>query len=91
MQLQIDPAVDAHGHYLLDITGPRAEGQTVECLYGAFLFVGFRAASFLCLSSWRAVAGPIATLIDSRPKRDLQAARNACGRQIRDKATAFSL
>ena len=38
MKLLIDPAVDAHGRNLLDITGARAEGETVECLYGAFLF-----------------------------------------------------
>ena len=39
MQLQIDPAVDAHRHDLLHVAGPRTEGEAIERVHGALLFV----------------------------------------------------
>ena len=39
MQLQIDPAVDAHRHNLLNIAGPWTEGKAIERVHRAPLFV----------------------------------------------------
>ena len=39
MQLQIDPAIDAHGHHLLHIAGTWTKRQTVERMYRALLIV----------------------------------------------------
>ena len=42
MQLQIDPALDAHGHDLLHIARPRAKSQPIERLHCPLLLVGSR-------------------------------------------------
>ena len=39
MQLQIDPAVDAHRHDLLNVARPRAEGEAIESMHRSLLFV----------------------------------------------------
>jgi hypothetical protein len=42
MQLQINPLLDAHRHYLLHIPGARTEGQTIESVQSPLLIVGSR-------------------------------------------------
>jgi hypothetical protein len=39
MQLEVDPAIDAHGHYQPHVTGTRAEGEAIQGVYRALLFV----------------------------------------------------
>ncbi len=39
MQLQIDPVVDARGHHLLHIAGTGPEGEAIQGVHRALLFV----------------------------------------------------
>ena len=39
MKLEVDPAVDAHGHDLLHVARTRAEGEAIQGVHRALLFV----------------------------------------------------
>jgi hypothetical protein len=42
MKLQVDPAVNAHGHDLLHVPGTWAEGQAIQGVHCALLFARSR-------------------------------------------------